>query len=275
MQPQKRDLALFIIKKKFSHYFSKDELHAMNFWFMDALDHSPESNWENLTTFWLESLLNHKPIQYVFNRAFFGTLDLYVNENTLIPRPETEELCQLILDHPRNQSTTKHQVLDIGTGSGCIPIWLKYNRKEWQISAIDISKEALSVAQKNAEKYKTQIDLQQIDILTLDRVKEDYSIIISNPPYIPEKEKNRLNKNVTNFEPHLALYVEDNDPLIFYKKIANLFEYKTSVEQIWLEIDPETAEINCAIFNKIGVAQIINDYSGNPRFILCERKKEN
>lgn len=272
MQPQKRDLASLMIKKKFSVHFSSEELHAMNFWFLEALDQSPESTWDALTNRWLEKLLAHKPIQYLFNRAFFGTLDLYVNEYTLIPRPETEELCQLILDHSNNHSTSIHRVLDIGTGSGCIPIWLKYNRKDWNITAIDISSEALLVAHKNAEKYKTQIKLQQLDILSLDCIQEDYSIIISNPPYIPKKEMHRLNKNVTNFEPHLALFVEDNDPLIFYKKIAKIFEDKNSVEQIWLEIDPETAEINCEIFNKIGAAQIIHDYSGNPRFIFCERK---
>lgn len=275
MLPQKRELALLTIKKKFLTYFSSEELHAMNFWFLEELDHSPESAWDELTTYWLKNLLDHKPIQYLFNRAFFGKLDLFVNEYTLIPRPETEELCQHILEHPKNNINSNHRVLDIGTGSGCIPIWLKHNRKDWLISAIDISSEALAVAQKNAEKYNTQISLQQIDVLGLQRIEENYSIIISNPPYIPKKEMQRLNKNVTNFEPHLALFVEDNDPLIFYKKIANLLAKKNSVEQIWLEIDSETAEINCEIFNKIGVAQIIHDYSGNPRFIFCEPKKEN
>jgi len=186
MQNQTRQKAITAIKHQLSPHFSPAEIQAMNFWFIDALEHSPESNWENLIRSWLDALLHYTPIQYIFNRAFFGKLELFVNEHTLIPRPETEELCELI-------------------------------------------------------------------------------------PYIPKKELSRLNKNVIDFEPHLALFVEDNDPLIFYKKIANLFETKKRFRQIWLEIDPETAEENCALFNKSGVAQIIIDYSGNPRFILCER----
>jgi release factor glutamine methyltransferase len=271
MQNQTRQKAITAIKHQLSPHFSPAEIQAMNFWFIDALEHSPESNWENLIRSWLDALLRYTPIQYIFNRAFFGKLELFVNEHTLIPRPETEELCELILNHPRNSDSSEHQLLDIGTGSGCIPIWLKYNRCFWDITAIDISEEALKVAKQNAAHHQLDIAFKQENFLAINSIEDKYSIIISNPPYIPKKELSRLNKNVIDFEPHLALFVEDNDPLIFYKKIANLFETKKRLRQIWLEIDPETAEENCALFNKMGVAQIIIDYSGNPRFILCER----
>ncbi len=270
MQRDLRQKATSLIQNKFSPFFHADEIHAMNFWLLDALESLDPSEWENQLTHWLSSLQNNQPIQYIFNRAFFGTLELFVNPNTLIPRPETEELCQLILDHPQNTAASTHSILDIGTGSGCIPVWLKHNRIHWQCSAVDVSKEALEVAKFNAHKYKTEIDFSQIDVLELENFTTDYSIVISNPPYIPKKEISKLNKNVIDFEPHLALFVENNDPLIFYKKIAKLCAEKKQTQQIWLEINPETAEENLTIFNKIGAAQIIIDYSGNPRFIYCQ-----
>lgn len=259
------------IQLTFAKQFSANEIQAMNFWLIDELIKFPEIDWSKILQEWKELLYNKQtPIQYLFNRAFFGSLELFVNANTLIPRPETEELCELILNHPENTLSSSHQLLDIGTGSGCIPIWLKHNRPNWQISAIDISVEALAVAERNAHTYKTNIHFQTANILELANLPDNYSIVVSNPPYIPKKDGERLNKNVIDFEPHLALFVENNDPLIFYKKIAILFKEKKNLKQIWVEIDSQSAEENLKLFNKIGVAQIIHDYSGNPRFVFCQ-----
>lgn len=271
MQYPLRNEAVKIIQSRLSPKFNNDEIHALKFWMVDALLEISQDQWNLHLEQWIQSLETHVPVQYIFNRAFFGSLDLYVNQHTLIPRPETEELCELILNESQNSVESEHQVFDIGTGSGCIPIWLKHQRPLWNMTAVDISNQALQVAQVNASKYQTDIKFLHQNFLEFDTLPNQYSILISNPPYIQKNQLSKLNKNVINFEPHLALFVENNDPLIFYKKIAKLLEKNDSVKQIWLEIDTETAEENVTIFKKIGAAEIISDYSSNPRFIKCIR----
>lgn len=167
-----------------------------------------------------QRLQKSEPIQYILNEAWFYDIPFYVNKSVLIPRPETEELVDWIIkDHKEKQDLS---ILDIGTGSGCIPIILKRKIPHSKVSSCDISSDALLVAQKNARKHKTEIEFVQLDFLN----EENWSafpkadIIVSNPPYIPQKEKSLMHDNVLAHEPHLALFVTDNNPLIFYAAIA-------------------------------------------------------
>ena len=168
--------------------------------------------------FAVKDLKNERPIQYIFGKADFFGMKLKVNEHVLIPRPETEELVQLIIKDGANAKS----ILDIGTGSGCIAIALKKNIPGAEVTAIDISKEALEVALYNADKQNAEIHFLREDILSPSAVPFDqYDIIVSNPPYIRLSEKESMQKNVTDHEPHLALFVDDPDPLLFYKAIAD------------------------------------------------------
>jgi release factor glutamine methyltransferase len=165
----------------------------------------------------LEELLLGKPIQYITHEAPFYGLDLYVDENVLIPRPETEQLVHWVLqDNPDFEGS----VLDIGTGSGCIPLVLKSHWPKAQISGCDISADAIAIAQQNSNEMKLEVNFFQKDIIQEDI--DAYDIIISNPPYIAQSEKDQMHKNVLEHEPHIALFVDDSDPLIFYKKIIQL-----------------------------------------------------
>lgn len=177
----------------------------------------------------LSELKLEKPIQHILGKAHFFGLDFIVNEHTLIPRPETEELVALILENIKYSSKSKNlRILDIGTGSGCIPIALKKALPDAKIFAIDISVEALKIARKNAENNNVSVEFVQADVLALDDLKlfgkEEiwFDIIVSNPPYVRNLEKAEMHKNVLEYEPDTALFVADDKPLIFYDKIANL-----------------------------------------------------
>jgi len=167
----------------------------------------------------LEALAKEQPIQYILEKTFFYGLELEVAKNVLIPRPETEELVDWIISD--NEQSNDLKVLDIGTGSGCIAISLAKNIKNSKISAIDISKDAISLATKNAINNDVEIDFIQEDILISKGFLRTWDIIVSNPPYVRELEKKEMQKNVLEYEPHLALFVKDSDPLLFYNTIAN------------------------------------------------------
>ena len=173
----------------------------------------------------LEELLTHKPVQYVLQEAWFCGMKLFVNEHVLIPRPETEELVEAVRKDPRLKPVTGYhcKILDIGTGSGCIPIALKKKLPHCEIYSCDISDKALEVAGKNAAAQEVEISFLQLDFLNRDNRNRlpKVNIIVSNPPYIPEQDKQAMHKNVLDFEPALALFVENNDPLLFYKAIAD------------------------------------------------------
>jgi release factor glutamine methyltransferase len=167
----------------------------------------------------IEKLKIHMPIQYILGKTEFYGLEFIVNQSVLIPRPETEELVEWILNSIHDNSNLK--LLDIGTGSGCIAIGLKNNLTQSQVTAFDISEDALLIAQKNAELNNLKINFEQVDILKNLNLNEKWDVIVSNPPYIPENEKIEISQNVLDFEPHLALFVPEIDPLVFYKKIAD------------------------------------------------------
>ncbi|MCM4163521.1 MULTISPECIES: peptide chain release factor N(5)-glutamine methyltransferase [unclassified Arenibacter] len=171
----------------------------------------------------LSQLKLERPIQYILGKAHFCELVFHVNENVLIPRPETEELVYWILKEVQKRSSREGlRILDIGTGSGCIAISLAKNLPNAQVYAIDVSKKALQVAGQNAMDNGVDIVFLERDILFVEGLKDKFDIIVSNPPYVRELEKLEMKNNVVDNEPGLALFVPDRDPLIFYKKITHL-----------------------------------------------------
>jgi len=169
-------------------------------------------NHENKINLIINNLKLDKPIQYILGKANFFNLSFFVNKYVLIPRPETEELINWILENKFNK------VLEIGTGSGCISISLAKNSSA-NISAIDISSNAIKIARKNADNYKLDINFLCEDVFSF-KTDEKYDLIVSNPPYVLESEKKKMHNNVLNFEPHNALFVKDTDPLLFYNFIS-------------------------------------------------------
>ena len=169
----------------------------------------------------LERLLKHEPVQYVLGEADFYGLRFKINEAVLIPRPETEELVDWAIKLVKANHISDVNILDIGTGSGCIPISLAKNLPQAHISACDISEPALAVANQNNELHKTAVNFFKLDILN-DRITgvNEYDLIISNPPYIAQTEEKDLSQHVVSFEPHLALFSPTDDSLVFYKVIA-------------------------------------------------------
>lgn len=169
-------------------------------------------------------LLNHKPVQYVLQEAHWYGMKLYVNESVLIPRPETEELVTWCIEEMKAGATDKNfRILDVGTGSGAIAVALQKALPSAAVSAVDVSVDALQVAAQNAEEQQVSISLFKADILDTEQWASLplFDCIISNPPYITEKEAGQMQANVLQFEPHLALFVPDNNPLLFYDAISS------------------------------------------------------
>lgn len=186
----------------------------------------------------IEQLKKEIPIQYIIGETEFFGLTYKVTKDVLIPRPETEELVQWIIDDLKNQSDKKLKILDIGTGSGCIAISLAKNLPQASVYAIDISKDALKVAQENADLNNEHIQFINSNILKTSEFTEQFDIIVSNPPYVRILEKNQMKKNVLEFEPEIALFVNDENPLIFYDKIASLAQHHlTNNGQLYFEIN--------------------------------------
>ena len=191
----------------------------------------------------LEKLEQEIPIQYILGNAHFYGLEFEVNENTLIPRPETEELVEWIIQNNLKIEGFKSRdfgikILDIGTGSGCIAISLAKNLPNAKVFAIDVSEKALETAKRNASKNNVKVTFLLKNILETEDLETQFDIIVSNPPYVRNLEKEEIKKNVLEFEPHLALFVEDNDALIFYRKISELAQKNLSDNgQLYFEIN--------------------------------------
>lgn len=192
-----------------------------------------------LWDYFLVQLKKEVPIQYLLGRTNFYGLDFVVNEHVLIPRPETEELVEWIInDSKKTAKTKKIKILDIGTGSGCIAISLAKNIPNAEVYAIDVSKKAIETAKRNAVQNKVEITFMLQNILETEELKYNFDIIVSNPPYVRNLEKQEIKKNVLDYEPHLALFVEDNDALIFYRKIAELAQNNLSENgRLYFEIN--------------------------------------
>lgn len=211
----------------------------------------------------LQKLRAHEPIQYVFGHTEWMGLDLRVTPATLIPRPETAELVEWVL-HVADKNKPL-RVLDIGTGSGCIAIALKKAALNWQVTGLDISHEALDVAKENAERNNVAIHWQQADILSLCSLPM-VDIIVSNPPYICEKEKVDMQARVLDYEPAKALFVPDNDPLLFYRKIASL----KGAPILFFEINEAYGEQVCSMLRIIGYTNVERkkDMYGKTRMVF-------
>jgi release factor glutamine methyltransferase len=202
-------------------------------------------------------LLAHKPVQYVLHEAWFAGMNLYVDENVLIPRPETEELVELV--RSQESGVDSRIVLDIGTGSGCIPIALKKKLPRASVYACDVSEGALAVARKNAAAHETAIEFVQLDFLdtTTWTSLPAVDVIVSNPPYIPQQDASTMNKNVLDYEPHLALFVANNDPLLFYKAIAGFALLKLLPGgTIYAEIHEDLGTATRALFLEKGFTEV-------------------
>lgn len=188
-------------------------------------------------------LLQHRPVQYVLQEAWFCGLPFYVDESVLIPRPETEELVELIMQDNLPVKEEAISILDIGTGSGCIAITLKKKLSNTTVYAMDISKKALSIARKNALQNQAEIVLLQEDILDCSPGESllRFDVIVSNPPYITQRESAEMHSNVLQYEPHIALFVPDEDPLLFYKAIADfaLQNLKRGPGKLYFEINEQ------------------------------------
>lgn len=212
-------------------------------------------------------LTRGEPIQYVLGEARFYGIDLKVNRNVLIPRPETEELVDMIVKENRRSDL---RVLDIGTGSGAIAIALSRNLRFPRVTAIDISKEALEVADENARRLHADIFFREKDIFTYMPPEESYDIIVSNPPYIPEEEKSGMERNVLDFEPALALFVPDSEPLLYYNRISEVAIHALAPGgALYLEINPRFADTLREMLQETGLTdvKIFKDISHRQRFI--------
>ena len=216
------------------------------------------------------------PVQYILGSAWFYGLKFLVSPQVLIPRPETEELVDLIVKE--NQDSVSF--LDFGTGSGCIPISIKKQIPSAQVFAIDLSSEALLIAEKNAANHFTEIVFINADILmddfSIKLLNKQVQIVISNPPYIMSNEKNKMSQLVLKNEPHLALFVEGEDDILFYKKIINACEHiLVSGGKLYFELNPLTANlvklytIQSQLFLEV---KLINDMSGKTRFLKATKK---
>lgn len=216
--------------------------------------------------FLLEQLKNEVPIQYLLGRTTFYGLSFIVDENVLIPRQETEELVDWILNDNKRESLN---VLDIGTGSGCIAISLAKNLRNAITTAIDVSEKALVTAGKNAEINEVKVNFKLENILDVKELKQ-YDIIVSNPPYVRELEKHEIRKNVLEYEPHLALFVSDADPLVFYRKIAALAFNRLNPEgKLYFEINQYLGKEMIQLLEETGFTDIAlrKDIYGNDRMI--------
>ena len=217
----------------------------------------------------LGQLKQEKPIQYILGSTQFMDLVFKVNENVLIPRPETEELVRWIIDDFELIENKEINILDIGTGSGCIAIALAKYLKNAKVVAIDISETALDMAQENARLNKVEVGFIQADIFKLEYLEEKYDIIVSNPPYVRMLEKERMKPNVIENEPELALFVEDKDPLVYYRKISEFA--KSNLKKggcLYFELNQYLSEETKALLaNDFSEVELHNDMFGNDRML--------
>ena len=228
----------------------------------------------------LSQLVEEKPIQYVLGKTEFAGMVFQVNEYVLIPRPETEELVQWILDSLATNKTVEIpenplRILDIGTGSGCIPITLALGMPNAEVHALDVSKKALEVVRDNALSLGAKVRFFEMDVLTSEQLPEKYDVIVSNPPYVRMSEKSQMRGNVLKHEPELALFVKSEDPLLFYRKIGSLGrEALRDNGMLFFEINENLAEQTFEILTDLSYQriEIRKDIYGKDRMIRAFKK---
>lgn len=227
------------------------------------------SEWDEI----LEKLKKQIPIQYILGKTSFYGLEIMVNENVLIPRPETEELVAWVLSNQTGKSNLK--ILDIGTGSGCIAIALAKNLPDAEVFAVDVSDKALETAKANAKLNEANVAFIQKDILKAENLEPQFDIIVSNPPYVRNLEKQEIKSNVIDHEPHLALFVADDDALLFYRKIVQLALGNLHEKgELYLEINQYLAKETMDLLETAGFGfmELRQDIYGNDRMILARPK---
>ncbi len=218
-----------------------------------------------------ERLKTGEPIQYIMGKGPFYGREFFVTPATLIPRNETEELVHLII---KENPQAGLKILDIGTGTGCIPISLALEMNNPEVFAVDISEEALQIAHKNAFELGAKVTFSKCDILTEIPEVAELDVMVSNPPYIPEQEKTEMHKNVLAFEPELALFVSNNDPLIFYKKIAQKGHcLLKSGGKLYFEINEKYGKEVADLIERLGYSEVkvLKDLNGKDRIVVARR----
>lgn len=218
----------------------------------------------------LDDLQKERPLQYILGYAYFRELRIEVNEATLIPRPETEELVGWVLSNNKKQYQS---VLDIGTGSGCIALALKNAQPSWRLTALDISENALVIAQHNSQQLGLKIECLHSDINKVE-FKQEFDCIVSNPPYVTQAEKTQMKTNVLDYEPHTALFVSDSDPLLYYRAVLECAQkVLTPSGQIYFEINPQFsyALIDLAVNYGFPNTEIKTDTFGKKRMLRAQR----
>lgn len=270
--------SFFFILTEFLHNLKRIDV-SLNSGF--EVSESDLKKWETI----ISELKTEKPIQYITGEAWFYGLRFEVNENTLIPRPETEELVEWIIKSQKSkaqnliiQKSNNLTILDIGTGSGCIPIALKKEIPSAFVSAIDISEKALEMARKNAFDNQVEVNFIHQDILTSQHLNLStsqhllFDVIVSNPPYVRNLEKQEIKRNVLDYEPHLALFVADSDALLFYRKIALLALKSLAPNgKLFFEINQYLGKETVELVEQLGFKNIElrKDFMGNDRMICC------
>ena len=270
------DEANALIMILLEHYFNIDRVKI-------ALEPDLRLSESELLTlhFAVKELLKNKPVQYIIGETEFCGMRFFVNENVLIPRPETEEMVRLLaVDHwPLAVKTDgRPSILDIGTGSGCIAISLAKLIPNSDVTAVDVSEKALEVARKNAEENGVNVHFVHDDILnphvkTYGRASQQFDIIVSNPPYVCESEKSEMRANVLDHEPSSALFVPDSDPLIFYRKILEFAQKALKSDgQIWFEINEKFGKETAELCHSKGFknVEIIKDFRGKERVVRAQ-----
>ena len=219
----------------------------------------------------LQELKKGKPYQQILGHTEFYGNRFFVDENVLIPRPETEELLEITIQRLKNLKFKNLKILDVGTGSGIIPITLKKHFPDAEVSAMDISEKALEIAQKNADFHKTKINFIQADYLNTN-LTVNYDVIISNPPYIGIDENAEIEDSVKGFEPNIALFSPTSDALIFYRKIAkDADKFLNEKGMIFLEINQKLGNETLELFKNFSESELVKDLSGNDRFVIGKK----
>lgn len=272
--------AIFYIKSELKNFYPENEIISLAYIILEELLNTSKakiiSNMDQIVSMETNQNINHiisqlklfKPIQYILGKADFYNLHFYLSENVLIPRPETEELVDWIIkENPRFVK----KILDIGTGSGCIAISLAKNLPAATVSASDISDDALSITRKNSKLNHVNLQIFKLDILDKDlSLNEKFDIIVSNPPYVTEKEKSLMHPNVLNFEPQLALFVSDENPLIFYRSIINFsLKHLNPGGKIYFEINENYGKEMAMLLEELNFQDIClkKDINGKDRMI--------
>ena len=223
-------------------------------------------------------LQNHEPVQYIINEAWFAGMKFYIDKNVLIPRPETEELIDWVIkefriqDLPVDRQSKEFRIIDVGTGSGCIAIALKKKLPHAEVWACDVSEEALNVARINADSLNATVDFVPLDFLDKEQRKQlpHIDIVVSNPPYVPQKDKSEMKKIVIDHEPAIALFAPDEEPLIFYSAIADFGKEKLNHGgSVYVEIHEEFGEQVKNLFHSKGYSsvELKKDLQGKNRMI--------